>query len=119
MQIISQEWYFVPLALDSFKQMTSEESMENLYLETKNGNVPIDPTMVEKYHLKKGVKSPFTNNRIVDKDGDYQVDIATTKKLNSYPDNEIAEMEYGLSLSTSEMIDIAAGVDSQVENSEE
>jgi hypothetical protein len=94
-----------------------EETMKELYLETKNGNVPIDQAIIEKYNLKKGTMSPFTNSRIVDKDGEFYVDQPTTKKLSYQPDDGIAEMDHGLSLSTSEMLDIAAGVDSDVENS--
>lgn len=44
--------------------------MDKLYIETENGNQPIDNDITQKYNLQKGTKSPFTGNRIVDKYGD-------------------------------------------------
>lgn len=99
-----------------------EENMEELYLETKNGNVPIDEDTIEKYDLKKGSLSPFTRNRIVGRNGEYylksDIEEALLKQsFNKMPeegfhDDGIAHMEDGFELSTSEMIDISQGLDS-------
>jgi hypothetical protein len=88
-------------------------SMERLYIETEHGNLPIETEIAEKYNLQKGDKSPFTGQRIVDRYGD-----ATAPKppeeehdLSNHED-EIEDLENGFQISTSEMLDIAAGVDS-------
>ncbi|QHQ63060.1 hypothetical protein Ana3638_21645 [Anaerocolumna sedimenticola] len=87
--------------------------MEELYLETKNGNIPIDEDIVEKYDLKKGTRSPFTNNRILGENGDYvREDPPEERASLNQGDDEIEDLENGLMLSQSEMIDIAQGVDS-------
>lgn len=87
--------------------------MERLFVETKQGNIPIDDAIVEKYKLKEGTFTPFTHQRIVDKNGNFvheEVEKKNTSLKNQ--DDEIKEMENGLMLSTSEMIDIAEGADS-------
>lgn len=93
--------------------------MNELFLETKSGSIPIDSAIVERNHLKKGTLSPFTGNRIVGKNGDFQLEvpIENNSPLNSLKnqDDGIDEMENGLALSTSEMLDIAAGVDSSMQ----
>ncbi len=91
--------------------------MEELYLRTQNGNVPIDPEIIEKYHLKKGTMSPFTGCPIVDKNGEFAVEKPVAKNtleqgLYESSDDSIVELENGIMLSTSEMIDIAEGTDS-------
>jgi len=89
--------------------------MEDLYLETENGNIPIDQEVIEKYNLKKGSFSPFTHKRIIDKNGDYILEKQPTEYATldgNQDDPEFHEMENGFMLSTSEMIDIAEGVDS-------
>lgn len=88
--------------------------MEELYIETKNGNLRIDDAFIQKYNLKKGTLSPFTRSRIVGKNGDFhREDLSEEKESISQVDDEIKEMENGLMLSQSEMIDIAQGVDSE------
>lgn len=88
--------------------------MDRLYIETENGNMPIDNEITQKYNLQKGNKSPFTGYRIVDKYGDYSVQNQPEEihDLSNHED-EIKDLENGLQLSTSEMFDIADGVDSQ------
>ncbi|MGI6732626.1 MAG: hypothetical protein ACOX4J_00325 [Anaerovoracaceae bacterium] len=96
--------------------------MEELYLEMPNGNVPIDPKFVEKYNLQKGMRAPFSRNRIVGAKGEYfiepskqeQVRDRGAKKVpfDGFPDDEIETMDNGFELSTSEIIDFAQGVDS-------
>lgn len=89
--------------------------MKDLFVETKEGKMKIDGNIVEKYDLKKGSVSPFTQNPIVDQNGDFKRDDPPEKwvSLNERED-EIDEMENGLLLSTSEMLDIAQGVDSDI-----
>ncbi len=87
--------------------------MEKLYIETKNGNIPIDKDIIEKYDLKKGTLSPFTNNHILGEDGDFvREDPPKEKASLNQGDDEIEDMENGFMISTSEMIDIAQGLDS-------
>lgn len=86
--------------------------MENLFLETQEGKLPIDPKIVNKYNLEKGTKSPFTGNRIVNKYGDYTRSVPEEEPHDlSNHEDEIEDFENGMQLSTSEMLDIAQGVD--------
>lgn len=87
--------------------------MERLFVETKQGHIPINDDIAEKYELKEGTFTPFTHQRIVDKNGNF-IHEEEEKKITSLKnqDDEIKEMENGLMLSTSEMIDIAEGADS-------
>lgn len=89
--------------------------MEELFLETKNGNIPLSQDIIRKYNLKKGIRSPFSNERILGKNGEYFIE--ESKKKGSLNEEKttgsgIKEMENGIELSTSEMIDIAQGADS-------
>lgn len=92
--------------------------MEKLYLETNSEYVPIDQAFIEKYNLEKGTLSPFTNSRIVGHNGDFhrephKEDIESKEvREKGFPDDGIDQMDNGFELSTSEMIDIAQGVDS-------
>jgi hypothetical protein len=90
--------------------------MEKLYLKTKAGIVPIDPSIVEKYDLKPGMTSPFSHSNIVDGNGE-----ATAKEEEQQPEGEpkgelvndgISQLENGITLSQSEIIDFSQGVDS-------
>jgi hypothetical protein len=87
--------------------------MENLFIETENGNKPIDKDIIEKYNLEKGSRSPFTGNRIVDSFGNFTVEFQPEARHDlSNHEDEIEDLENGFQISTSEMLDIAAGVDS-------
>lgn len=87
--------------------------MERLVVETKQGNIPIDDAIVEKYELKEGTFTPFTHQRIVDENGNFLHEEVEKKKTSlKNQDEDIKEMENGLMLSTSEMIDITEGADS-------
>lgn len=87
--------------------------MDKLYIETETGNLPIHDEITQKYNLQKGDKSPYTGNRIVDRFGDGTIQKQPEEKHNlSNHEDEIEDLENGLQLSTSEMIDIADGVDS-------
>lgn len=90
--------------------------MEQLYIETEKGNIPIDNEITQKYNLQKGDKSPFTRQRIVDKFGDATAPKPPEEEHDlSNQEDEIEDLENGFQLSTSEMLDIAAGVDSSVQ----
>lgn len=87
--------------------------MERLFVETNQGPVHIDDALVEKYDLKEGTYTPFTHQRIVDNNGNFiheEVEKKNTSLKNE--DDEVKDLENGLMLSTSEMIDIAEGSDS-------
>jgi hypothetical protein len=86
--------------------------MEELNLETKNGRLPINKNIVEKYNLRKGTLSSFTCNRIVDKNGKYIIEKPKVKGLEEANEGDQAK-ENGLLLQTSEIIDFAQGADSQ------
>ena len=87
--------------------------MEELFLETKNGNSPIAEDIVKKYDLKKGTRTPFTDSRILGKNGDYVREKRLEERASlNQKDDEIKDLENGFMLSQSEMIDIAQGVDS-------
>jgi hypothetical protein len=87
--------------------------MERLFVETDQGDIPIDKGIAEKYELKEGTFTPFTHQKIVDKNGNFvheEVEKKNTSLKNQ--DDDIKEMENGFMLSTSEMLDIAEGADS-------
>ena len=98
-------------------------NMEELYLEMPNGNVPIDEKLIEKYSLEKGMRTPFSRNRIVGKDGEFYIDPSKQEHVRArdsesvafdgFPDDGIDTMDNGVELSTSEIIDFAQGVDSE------
>lgn len=94
--------------------------MDELYLETENGNIKIDQEVIKKFDLKKGTMSPFTNNRIVGKNGEFFFDSPEKKdlknnELNKGPEDGVVELDNGLILSTAEIIDISEGADSSTE----
>lgn len=101
--------------------------MEELYLQTKDGNIKIDPYQVSKYTLKEGTVSPFTKFRIVDKFGNYNFEGKETSsptpdempKGEGQEDDEIVEFkETGAILSQSEIIDFSHGTDSDIRDSD-
>jgi hypothetical protein len=92
--------------------------MKKLYVKTKSGTVLIDQAIVEKYHLKTGTMSPFSQSSIVDENGnsprendppDRGLDAESKGELIN---DGIAQLDNGLTLSQSEIIDISQGVDS-------
>ena len=100
--------------------------MKELYLKTDNDLVLIDPKLIEKYNLKEGDLSPYTRQRVVDKNGNYPVinkddkdktdtDVSQMPEGEGVDDDEIAEFENGLILSQSEIIDFSQGTDSSDE----
>lgn len=95
--------------------------MEKIFLQTKNGRVPIDPEIARKYGLKKGMTSPFSKEPIVDENGNgaagNRFHPASENKENGEGmiNDELVQLDNGVTLFTSEMIDIAQGADSDVE----
>ena len=83
--------------------------MDELFLATEHGKIPIDENMQKKYNLKKGTKSPFTDNMIVDQNGD-----ATPEQKHEKPELQLNDENNQDSqlFSVSEKIDIAQGADS-------
>lgn len=92
--------------------------MKDLYLETKTGDIPIAKDIIKKHDLKKGTLSPFTGERIVGKNGDFCPEpIKSESPLENlvHRDDGVDEMENGMSLSTSEILDFAEGSDNSME----
>ncbi len=97
--------------------------MAELYLETPDGNVPIDPQFIERYNLQQGTRSPFSRNRIVGKNGEYFIDPESVEDIREHADKRVPydgfhddgidEMDNGFAISTSEIIDFSQGVDSE------
>lgn len=87
--------------------------MKELYIESTDGNTPIDQEMVKKYNLKKGTLSPFTINRIVGQKGDFSRE--DNDEENEPKELTKGDLENELILTTSEAIDIAEGADSITE----
>lgn len=81
--------------------------MEELFIETENGNMPINKNIIKKYDLKQGSRSPFSRNRIVGKNGEFNVEKPEKNDL-SIGSNEKEDILF----STAEVIDIAQGADS-------
>ena len=79
--------------------------MDELFVATEQGNIPIEPKVAEKYSLKKGMKTPFTNELIVNQNGDATPEPPKKEKLEEPDDADIV-------LTTAEALDFAAGADS-------
>ena len=79
--------------------------MEELFVATEHGNIPIESKVIQKYNLKKGTKTPFSNNIIVDKNGDSAPEPPKKKIIED-------SGESGIILTTAEALDFAAGADS-------
>ncbi len=92
--------------------------MDELYIKTKNGSLPIDPSVARKYHLEAGEDAPFTHDKIVDASGrapkprpDTLTDVEG-EEHGELLNDEIAILENGVTLSQSEIIDFGQGTDS-------
>ncbi len=103
------------------KQTEGKIDMDRIYLETSSGIMQIDPAIKKKYNLKKGTLSPFTCSRIVGTTGDYPLmpfgeDLSKRgmRKIpfEGFKDDGIDQTEHGAEFSTSEILDISEGVDS-------
>ncbi len=87
--------------------------MDELYIIINDEKIEIDKEIIKKYNLEVGDLSPFTRKPIVNEHG-YTKKIAKpeTKPDLSNPEDGVHEMENGFAISTSEILDIAAGLDS-------
>ena len=82
--------------------------MEELFVATEQGNIPIEQSVAEKYNLERGVRTPFSGSVIVDKNSN-----ATPKpQAKNKKSLQDVEDESGVMLTTSEVLDFAAGADS-------
>jgi hypothetical protein len=97
---------------------------KRLYIRTGKGIEPIDPAIVEKYGLKPGMWAPFSDGVVVGMDetpgaddtgGKERIDTVKGELVN----DNIAQLDNGMTLQTSEMIDIAKAEDSVVRTGEE
>jgi len=85
--------------------------MEELYLKTENGMIPIEQKLIEKYNLKAGTISPNNRYQIVDKNGNVEKE---TKKEFLQDFHSLDEMlSDGIMFTQAEKIDIIQGVDSE------
>lgn len=80
--------------------------MEELYIQTKSAFMPISSELIKKYSLEKGMISPFSNLRIVGKNGEFPKR-NTDEKING----EIEQTE-NVILTNSEILDFANAADS-------
>lgn len=80
--------------------------MEELYIQTVNGNIPINSELVKKYGLEKGMISAFSNFKIVGKGGEFP-----SRCKNQKINGEIEEAE-NVILTQSEILDFANAADS-------
>jgi len=99
--------------------------MKELFLNTKQGLVPIEEKIIEKYNLKEGIISPFSRYWIVDKNGSLGEKLPENETSSPGVDempageglenDEIVEFsETGAILSQSEIIDFSGGTDSDL-----
>ncbi len=82
--------------------------MEELFLKMKDGIIPLNQDIISKYKLKEGTLSPFSNCRIVNKNGNFNMEKQEKTKKTIEP--QVADT---VVFTTSEAIDIAQGVDSE------
>lgn len=87
--------------------------MENLFIKTGTGNIPLPQKIIQKYKLEKGMVSPFSGCPIVGANNDFPSRTYAAK--NSKEDTMRADTE-DVTLSTSEIIDFAEGMDSHTED---
>ena len=98
--------------------------MQELFLKTEEGLLPLDEKIIKKYNLKAGRISPFSRLWVVDKDGNVAKNSSyegtSSPKPEEMPagegleDDEIIEFEEtGAIFSQSEIIDFSSRVDSE------
>lgn len=93
--------------------------MEDLFVKTEKGDAKIEPDVVRKYNLEKGLYSPFTHQQVVNQNGAFPSELAAEKDPKNTGDKLLSEDQEGgeggisgVMLSTSEIIDFAQGTDS-------
>jgi len=80
--------------------------MEELFLETAQGQKPLSTDIIEKYELAKGMTTPFTNMRVIGKNGDSTPKEDDTKLI-------LEQDEAPQVFTAAEVIDFGQGADSQ------
>lgn len=90
--------------------------MENLYIETQDGRKSIDPKVIEKYKLEKGLISPFSRKPITGKFGEYPSETSIEKDPRNNGGNDIQDDGENVMFSTSEVLDFAQATDSPTGN---
>lgn len=85
--------------------------MEDLYIETLSGILPIESGMAEKHRLKKGMLSPFTRFRIVGENGEFPSEPTPRKD----PEDTMEAETEDVLMTASEVIDFSQGSDSHTE----
>lgn len=95
--------------------------MDNLYIDMRGDRVALDPAVIKKYNVRAGTLSPFSRCPVVDARGRMpprQPEPAA--RLDEQPPGErldgIAQLDMGLELKTSEIIDFAQGADSNIDS---
>lgn len=81
--------------------------MEQLYIKTEKGKIPIEQSQIKKYNLRPGAISPGNRFHVVDKDGNEIK--SENNKERKFTRREL--MTDGQIFSASEVIDISQGVD--------
>ncbi len=92
--------------------------MSDLYLNVHGKFIAIDRAIADKYGLSAGELSPFTRAPLVDATGNAKPPQDAAQNLQGTKgeliNDGISELENGVTLSQSEILDISAGVDSQM-----
>lgn len=83
--------------------------MDKLYVKTENGEVPIERSQAEKYDLKAGSVSPCNRYVVADENGNDKAE--KHRKKRNFSHDEL--MSDGIVFTTSEVIDLARGADSE------
>lgn len=83
--------------------------MEELYIETTSGKIPLENAVIKKYRLHPGMLSPFTRSRIIGKNGEFPVN-----ENRKYMGTNIDGPENDAILTQSEILDFTQGADSSV-----
>ncbi len=63
--------------------------MNELFIEVGNKKEPIQQDIIEKYHLKKGIKSPFSGTAIVDRNGDATAQYTEHARITDVEESQI------------------------------
>ncbi|OJU14441.1 MAG: hypothetical protein BGN88_14390 [Clostridiales bacterium 43-6] len=82
--------------------------MEELFVETEKGKLPIDEKIVKKYTLKQGLSTPFTGKKIVNQKGQAVIEKPAREQVTL----DDGGLDDGVNLSTSEILDLIEGTDS-------
>lgn len=90
--------------------------MENLFIENENGKKRIEPKIIEKYKLEKGIISPFTRNHVTNARGEFPDEASVEKNPKNSGGNRMKEDPQTVVLTQSETLDFAQATDSPTGN---